>query len=124
MLTKIFFYINSPFVFSKIVTGEKFVGRENEIKKLNNNFRDGINTFVISPRRTGKTSLVRQAVQIYKKQKKKKENICFVFINLWNIRSEAEFYELFANQVLKASLNKFSEIIEVAKKPICIHSPL
>lgn len=107
-------HIKSPFVFSKIVTGEKFVGREPEIKKLTNNFRDGINTFIISPRRTGKSSLVRQSVEVY--NNKLKDSTIFVFINLWNVRTESEFYELLANRVLKESTNKFTEVIDAAKK--------
>ncbi len=39
----------------------------------------------------------------------------FVRINLWNIRKEDGFLELFANKVLKASSNKFTETIESAK---------
>ena len=107
--------MKSPFVFSKIVTGKKFVGREQEIKKLANNFRDGINTFVISPRRTGKSSLVRQSVEVYNENKQAKDKTIFVFVNLWNIRTEGEFYELLANQILKATSNKFSEVIDAAK---------
>lgn len=106
--------MKSPFIFNKIVTGDKFVGRENEIKKLQNNFRDGINTFIISPRRTGKTSLVAHASNIFSQDKKNK-NVVFVHLNLWNIRSEEEFFEIYANKVLKAMSSKFDDIVQYSK---------
>lgn len=105
--------MKSPFVFHKIVTGERFVGREQEVQKLCNNFRDGINTFIISPRRTGKTSLVLEASHRF--QEANKSDYWFVFINIWNVRSEEEFYDKFTNEVLKKTASKFSEIVENAK---------
>jgi AAA+ ATPase superfamily predicted ATPase len=74
--------MKSPFIFSKIVTGEKFVGREKEIKKLTNNFRDGINTFIISPRRTGKSSLVRQSVKEFRSPNAKRRDFG-EYVKLW-----------------------------------------
>lgn len=105
--------MKSPFVFHKIVTGERFVGREQEVQKLCNNFRDGINTFIISPRRTGKTSLVLEASHRF--QEANKSDYWFVFINIWNVRSEEEFYDKFTNEVLQKTASKFSEIVENAK---------
>lgn len=107
--------MRSPFIFHRIVTGDNFVGRDKEINKLMNNFRDGVNTFVISPRRTGKTSLVSHASELFCAKQKKRETPMFVFINLWNIRTETEFYELFANQVLKAASSHFKEVVDNTK---------
>jgi len=44
--------------FGKAVTGEYFINREDEIKRIQNNIAGNINTILISPRRWGKTSMI------------------------------------------------------------------
>ena len=46
-----------------------FIGRECEIRQLEMNFEEGINTILISPRRWGKTSLVKRVCQEVDKEK-------------------------------------------------------
>ena len=47
------------FEFGKTVSGNTFTDREKETAKLISNFNYGVNTFIVSPRRWGKTSLVK-----------------------------------------------------------------
>ena len=47
-----------PFVYGKIVADSDFTDREEETRKLVDNFRSQTNTAIISPRRWGKSSLV------------------------------------------------------------------
>ena len=47
------------FIFGKPVDGEYFTDREEELKRLAANFRGGVSTLLLSPRRWGKTSLVK-----------------------------------------------------------------
>ena len=54
----------SPFVFGTRVSGETFIDRVKETKRLKINFENGINTVLISPRRMGKTSLVAKVVSL------------------------------------------------------------
>ena len=103
--------MKTPFKFGNIVTERYFVNRSNEIKRLQNNFNNGINTVLISPRRWGKSSLVRQAVKMFKKK-----TFRFVFIDLFSIRSEEEFYQCYAREVIKASLSKKDEILNAGKE--------
>lgn len=103
--------MESPFLFGKIVLGDAFVDRELERGRLENNYKSGINTILLSPRRYGKSSLVRQvAVNM------QKEPIKFVFIDLFNIRNEEDFYKMFMQQVLKATLSKQNELLKVGKE--------
>ena len=53
--------MKSPFVFGKIVLGNHFTDRETETAQLADNFCNLTNTVLISPRRWGKSSLVRRA---------------------------------------------------------------
>ena len=52
----------NPFVYGEIVPGDAFVGREEELDRLVRDLVGGQKVFLISPRRYGKSSLVRQAL--------------------------------------------------------------
>lgn len=47
------------FVYGVAVSDYNFIGRERETKRLLDNFKGGINVILMSPRRLGKTSLVK-----------------------------------------------------------------
>ena len=47
-----------PFLFGVATSGDHFADRAKETTRLLSNFRHGVNTILISPRRWGKTSLV------------------------------------------------------------------
>ena len=49
---------NKPFIFGVATSGDNFTDRKKETERLLLNFRHGVNTVLISPRRWGKTSLV------------------------------------------------------------------
>jgi len=103
--------IASPFKYGKLVDKAHFVNRTAELAFLQHNFNSGINTILISPRRWGKSSLVKLAAAEFSKENK---DIRFCFIDLFNIRSKEEFYESFAREVLKVSFSKWEERMEKA----------
>jgi len=100
----------SPFRFGKVVTGEYFINRKSEIKRIQNNIISGINTILMSPRRLGKSSLIKQIAQKTSSKKNK-----FVFIDFYNIRTEEEFYNVYAQEILKATLSRADEILKAGK---------
>ena len=51
--------METPFIFGKIATEKNFTDREKETASLVQNFTSLINTIIISPRRWGKSSLVK-----------------------------------------------------------------
>lgn len=53
--------MKNPYHYGTPVEGEQFTGREEELGALLTRMRDGINVVLISPRRYGKTSLLRKA---------------------------------------------------------------
>ena len=93
----------APFRYGTLAEGAEFTNRTEETKRLVNNFRSGINTIVISPRRWGKSSLVKHATQ----QVGAKSKICFCFIDLFNIRTESEFYEVLSREIIKSANPKW-----------------
>ncbi len=105
--------MKSPFVFGKVAAGDKFTDREDEQKKLSNNIASNINTVLISPRRWGKSSLVAKVGEVLQHEDK---TFRFCFIDLFNVRTEQEFYTHFAREVLRVSFSKRQERLESAKK--------
>ncbi|MGH2360023.1 MAG: AAA family ATPase [bacterium] len=53
----------NPFVYGEVVPAAAFVDREDELHRLRRDLQDGQKIFLISPRRYGKSSLIRQALR-------------------------------------------------------------
>jgi hypothetical protein len=107
--------MKTPFSFGKIAIDKDFTNRVRETERLKQNFTSLTNTALISPRRWGKSSLVTKAAELVAEKNKK---IRFCFIDLNNVRTEEQFYEVFATEVLKASSRRIESIISTAKKQL------
>jgi len=105
--------MSNPFVFGKIAAIENFTDRENETQWLIERMEVSTNCMLISPRRWGKSSLVEH---VAKKMQATSPKKIFCFIDLYKIRTEQEFYELFAMELIKATNNGLEEIISTTKK--------
>ena len=105
--------METPFIFGKLASDGKFTNREPEISDLINNFRLGTNTILISPRRWGKSSLVDKAAEVISQES---PEIVIIKMDLFNIRSEIEFYNELAEKVLRATSGKFEDVIESVRK--------
>jgi uncharacterized protein len=103
--------MEAPFIFGKLAVDKYFTNRKEDITHLTGNFKMLVNTILISPRRWGKSSLVEKASKEILKTEK---NIRFCFIDAFNVRTEEQFYQLFATEVLKASSSRFETMIENA----------
>lgn len=104
--------METPFVFGRIATAENFTDRETETAQLTAQFRALINTIIISPRRWGKSSLVERASDIATREDHVLK-ICH--IDLFNVRSEEEFYTQLATTVIKATSTKWEEALADAR---------
>jgi len=105
--------MKTPFTFGKIAVDKDFTDREKETERLIQNFVSLSNTILISPRRWGKSSLVTRA-SLLASEKNKKIRFCFIDLN--NARTEEQFYQHLATEVLKVSSGKIESIIRIAKK--------
>lgn len=102
--------MNSPFKYGKIVTGQSFINRKEDIKRIQNNISAGINTILISPRRWGKSSLIKQISTL-----NSDKNLRFAFIDFFNIRTEQEFLEKYSREIIKCSISKKEELIKAGR---------
>ena len=75
-----------PFVYGTSVSGENFTDRINETTRIKKNFSSGINTILISPRRLGKTSLVKKVIS----ELDGKDPV-IVFMDIYDCRSAHDF---------------------------------
>jgi len=112
--------MDSPFRYGKLAEGTSFVNRVEEKRMLKQNLSSGINTMLVSPRRWGKSSLVKEAMRelIYEKQ-----DIRVCYIDAFSINSEEEFYNTFAREVVKATDNKWEAWVSTAKEYLKSLSP-
>ena len=102
----------SPFLFGSGASETSFVNRDDEIRRLAVNFRSGIHTIMISPRRWGKSSLVLETARRMKTEKK----IRFCFIDLFSIHSEQEFYEALCREAIKATSNRAEDWMKAGRE--------
>jgi hypothetical protein len=102
-----------PFTFGRSTDAANFTDREEESRQLSLNFTSLINTTIISPRRWGKTSLVEAAAKMVMAENK---TIKVCFLDIFSVRNEAEFYEHFAKEILKATASRWEEMAANARE--------
>ena len=110
--------IINPFVFGKAAEGEYFTDRQEDARRLTANLTHGINTILISPRRWGKTSLVKKVISEIDYPE-----IKTVFLDIFQCKSEWDFYHAFATAIIKQTATKLEEWIEMAKTFLANISP-
>lgn len=101
---------NKPFIFGVAASGDNFTDREKETERLLMNFRHGVNTVLISPRRWGKTSLVQKVCG-----KAQSDKLKIVYLDIFSCRSDRDFYDAFASAVLKQTSSRLDEWLENVK---------
>lgn len=106
------------FVFGVSVSDYNFIGRKEEIRRLKMNFEEGINTILISPRRWGKTSLVRKVCEVVDREK-----VIPVFVDIFKCKTEYEFYNALAEAELKQTASKAELWMDNARDFIARLSP-
>lgn len=91
--------------------GENFTDRVKETKRLKMDFENGLNVVLISPRRMGKTSLVKKVCQVVDPHL-----VHTVYIDIYDCRSEYDFYNRFATELLKQTSSHLEQAMENVKR--------
>lgn len=110
--------MEKAFVYGVSVENENFTDRVKETKRLKLNFTNGLNTILISPRRMGKTSLVKKVIDTLDNPE-----IKIVYMDAYDCRSEYDFYNKFAASVIKQTFSKVDQWLENAKEFLVRVSP-
>lgn len=87
-----------PFLYGRLAEKDSFIDRENDKRELKNFLTHGINTILVSPRRWGKSSLVKETMRELLNEDK---NIRVCFLDAYKIHTEDEFYNKFASAVIQ-----------------------
>ena len=83
--------LQNPFVLAEYAGPEYFCDRTEETEELIANLRNGRNTTLISPRRIGKTGLIRNA--FYHIRQTEKNAIC-IYIDIFSTKNQHDFVQL------------------------------
>ena len=103
--------VKKPFIYGMSVEGEHFTDRDLETKRLQLNFEHGVNSILISPRRMGKTSLVKKV-----KRLTESPTLKIVYMDIYKCRSEYDFYEKYASAIIQETATKMERMVENAKE--------
>jgi len=108
----------NPFKFGTVVDGQYFTNRENEIKKIKSYLKSANHIIIISPRRYGKTSLIKKILA--------ESDYKYIYLDLQLVVSEEDFasqllkriYRIFPFQKLKNKIKTFRIIPAVILNPV------
>jgi hypothetical protein len=90
-----------PFQYGRLAEAESFIDRIDDRRELKNFLSHGINTILVSPRRWGKSSLVKESM---KELVEEDRSIRVCFLDAYKIHTEEEFYNKFASAVIQGGL--------------------
>jgi len=112
--------MKTPFQYGKLAEEGGFINRLEEKKMLKTSLYSGINVMLISPRRLGKSSLVKEAMRELAEDDPQVK-ICF--IDAFTILSEEEFYRAFVQEIIKSTSSRWETWINTAKEFLTSLSP-
>ncbi len=118
-----------PFIYGRLAEKESFIDRVDDRRELKNFLRHGINVILVSPRRWGKSSLVKTAMDELAAEDSHTK-VCFMDAS--KIHTEEEFYNAFASAVIQGVsstveqklndlvrfINRFTPSVTIASDPL------
>lgn len=110
--------MEKAFVYGMSVGGDNFTDRIEETKRIKLDFENGINVILISPRRMGKTSLVKKVIS-----EMNTPEIKVVYMDIYDCRCEYGFYNRFAETIMKSTGNQLEQVMENIKRFLVRVSP-
>lgn len=103
--------MENPFFFGGEVGGEYFTDRERELGDLSQDIRSSLNVVVFSPRRYGKTSLIKRLLgsPVCK-------NMIAVYVDLYKVTSKEKFIDVYSSAISEAFPQKTKKAIDFFKE--------
>jgi len=102
--------MENPFYYGQEVGEKYFTDREQEIKDLLSDLKRGQNVIIFSPRRYGKTSLLKRVFSILEKQ-----GILLFYIDLYAATTKRKFIDIYARAVANGTRGKIQAVIDNLK---------
>jgi len=103
--------MKNPFVYGETVSGEHFCNRTREIKELVADIKNCQNVIIFSPRRFGKTSLIKQVLR-----KVKAKGILTFYIDLYPAINKRKFIEIYAGAISSGLPGSVRQVVKKIKE--------
>lgn len=95
--------LKNPFVYQGYVNPTYFCDRVVETEELIGNLQNGRNTVLISPRRIGKTGLIKNT--FYKLKEMEKDAIC-IYVDIFSTKNQQEFVQYLGTAITQDVLSR------------------
>ncbi len=95
--------LRNPFVYQGYVSPDYFCDRIVETEELIGNLQNGRNTVLISPRRIGKTGLIKNA--FHKLKEIEKDAIC-IYVDIFSTKNQQEFVQVLGSAITQDVLSR------------------
>ena len=112
--------MDRPFVYGYLAERDNFIDRAEERSQLINFLSHGINVILISPRRWGKSSLVKAAMNELCEED---DTVRVCYIDAFRIHSETDFYNTYATSIVNGLSSSLKKSIEWVKKYLQAFTP-
>ncbi len=99
----------NPFVYGTVVTGKNFADREDEVDTLLDDVTSGQNVILFSPRRYGKSSLIKATIE------KLSSDYIVIECDMMGATNKERFIKLYSDAIFRSSSSKLDEIVEFFK---------
>ena len=106
--------MKNPFIYGVTVTGEYFTGREEEMREITSSSLSGQHIVLYSPRKMGKSSLIEEMFNRFKK-KQGKEVVAFR-ISLERVESKEALARLIINKTVENAYTSVEKLLKDAKE--------
>lgn len=91
----------NPFVYEGYKGAEYFCDRVEESQKLIENLQNGLNTTLVSPRKIGKTGLIKHVFGQIKEADK--DAVC-IYVDIFHTQNQHEFVQAFGNAIVQEKM--------------------
>ncbi len=114
---------NNPFKYGGVVIDPYFIDREQEVPELTLSLSGGSNIILYSPRRFGKTSLIKRVAE-----KLELQGFSVLYFDLFQVNSREQFMQLYYQAILKKStqweksLNILTSLVKSVRPIITVGS--
>jgi uncharacterized protein len=105
--------VSNPFFFGRAVSGAAFIDRASEIKQITSSLERGQSVILFSPRRYGKTSLIKKVLACLGRK-----GVLAFYIDLYRITALDRFASCFSQTVLSPLNSKADKIFSLLRSII------
>lgn len=109
--------MNRPFIYGELAENDHFIDRVEDRKMLKSFLANGISVMLISPRRWGKSSLVRQTM---KELQAEDSRVRVCYVDAFSVTSVTEFLNAFASAVIEGTSSTVQKRLEDIKRFISV----